>query len=329
MVLNVAFTNIVGKTIQTQLSDSFTFDEFKRVVCDKIDRDAVEHYRFVANNKDLCLENKDEFNKRKHLIKNGTTVFLLRRMNGGGYVEVAILIDIIIQELPKELPKARTNMAECVVCLDEKPCVKICCNFICLACFPRYFKEQDLQLKCLICPRRLPYNHVFVSPDFIRSLESLDEIRKLMKHIDCQICHCGSLLVNETLHAQQQCHQCKRIFCFFCNKDWTAGPEPRRNAQYTCGVNCDYEVKLTYDLLPYVRNRTINIPNSRVCPRCFNVGGYDGKCKYHQCTVCKHIFCFLCLASKEQCFKGPSSYNEQCTEAKPQLFTMFPRIAQS
>ncbi|CAF3886110.1 unnamed protein product [Rotaria sp. Silwood1] len=122
MVINVAFTNIVGKTIQTQLPDNFTFEDFIKVVVDKIDPAGMEQYRFVANNTDLCLENKDEFVKRKHLIKNGTTIFLLRRMNGGGYVESAILINIIIQELPKELLKLRLNLAECVVCLDEKPC---------------------------------------------------------------------------------------------------------------------------------------------------------------------------------------------------------------
>lgn len=329
MVLNVAFTNIVGKTIQTQLSDNFTFDEFKRVLSEKIDRDAVEHYRFVANNKDLCLENKDEFGKRKHLIKNGTTIFLLRRMHGGGYVEAAVLIDIIMQELLKELPKLRTKLGECVVCLDEKPCLKVCCNVICLGCFSRYFKEKDLQLKCMVCPRIIPYSQIFVSHSFIRSLKSLREIRGLMKHIDCQICHCGVLLVNETLYAQQKCHHCQRTFCFFCNKDWKDGQEPRTNAQYTCGVNCDYEIKLNYDLIPYTRNKEISIPNSRVCPTCFNVGGYDGKCKYHQCAICGYTFCFLCLASKEKCFKGPGSFDQQCAETKPQLFTIFPRIANS
>ncbi|CAF2098214.1 unnamed protein product [Rotaria magnacalcarata] len=329
MVINVAFTNIVGKTIQTQLPDNFTFDDFKNLVIDKIDSTAVEHYRFVANNKDLCLDSKDEFTKRKHLIKNGTTIFLLRRMNGGGYVETAILIDIIIQELPKELPKLRMHPAECVVCLDDKQCMKICCTVICMTCFPRYFKEHDLQVKCMICPQQIPYAQFFVSPDFIRSLDSLNKIRGLMKHIDCQICHCGSLLVNETLFAQQTCTHCQRTFCFFCNKDWKDGPEPRHNQRFTCGVNCDYEMKLNYDLIPYVQNKAINIPNSRICPKCFNVGGYDGKCKYHQCVVCKHTFCFLCLAPKVQCYKEPSSIQQLCAEVKRQEFNMFPRIANS
>jgi len=329
MVINVAFTNIVGKTIQTQLPDNFTFDDFKQVVIDKIDPAAVEHYRFIANNKDLCLDNKDEFVKRKNLIKNGVTIFLLRRMNGGGYVEAAILIDIIMQELPKELPKLRMHPAECVVCLDEKPCMNICCSVICATCFPRYFTENDLQIKCMICPQKISYAQFFVSPDFIRSLQSLSEVRELMKNIDCQICHCGSLLVNETLYAQQKCHNCQRTFCFFCNKDWKDGPEIRRNERYTCGVNCDYDMKLNYELIPYAKNKAINIPNSRVCPKCFNVGGYDGKCKYHQCVACKHLFCFLCLASKEQCCKSPNSLVQLCAEVKRQDFTMFPRIANS
>ncbi|CAM4988596.1 unnamed protein product, partial [Rotaria socialis] len=48
MVINVAFTNIVGKTIQTQLPDNFTFEDFIKVVVDKIDPAGVEQYRFVA-----------------------------------------------------------------------------------------------------------------------------------------------------------------------------------------------------------------------------------------------------------------------------------------
>ncbi|CAF1080918.1 unnamed protein product [Adineta ricciae] len=329
MVINVAFTNVVGKTIQTQLPDDFTFDDFKKVVVDKIDHDAVEHYRFIANNKDLCLDNKDEFTKRKHLIKNGGNIFLLRRMHGGGHVEAAILIDIIIEELPGELPKLRMQSGECVVCLDEKPCMTLCCSVICLTCFPRYFKENDLRVRCMICPQEVPYSQFFVTRDFIRALESLNEIRELMKHIDCQICHCGALVVNETLYAQQTCQNCRRIFCFFCNKDWKDGPEPRHNQLFTCGVNCDYDMKLNYDLVPYVQNKEIEIPNSRVCTKCFNVGGYDGKCKYHKCVVCKHTFCFLCLAPKNQCEKTPNSIREVCTTVKRQDFTMFPRITKS
>jgi hypothetical protein len=326
MVLNVAFTNFVGKTIQTQLPDNFTFDDFKNIVLEKIDRDAVEHYRFVANNKDLCLENEDEFAKRKHLIKNGTTIFLLRRMRGGGYVEAAILIDIIIQELPNELTKLEKSSKKCVTCLDDKPCMKICCSFICsdADCFPLYFKSNDLQVKCTLCRKEIPYTEFFVSSDFIRSLESLNEIRGLMKHIDCQVCPCGSLLVNETLYAQQTCTHCQRTFCFFCNKDWKAGSEPRHNEKYTCGVNCDYDVKLSYDLVPYHYSTEFCIPNNRVCPKCYNVGGYDGKCKFHTCAVCSHEFCFFCLKPENLC--SSKDLNTQCAKVKRQEFAVFPHI---
>jgi hypothetical protein len=329
MVLNVSFTNIVGKTIQAQLQDNFSIKDFRTLVAEKIDRAAIEHYRFVANNKDLCLEDEAEFLKRKHLIKNGVTIFLLRRMHGGGHVETSVLIDIIIEELPIEIAKLQMTVNECVVCLDDKPCLTLCCNTICAVCFPSYFKSNDLQLTCMVCRRETPYTKFFVSTDFIHSLESLTKIRELMKNIDCQICHCGALVVNETMFAQQTCQQCQRTFCFFCNKDWNNGLEKRRNDRYTCHVNCDYETKLNFDLIPYVQNKSILIPNSRCCPKCFNVGGYDGKCKYHQCVICKHTFCFLCLAPKIECDKSNDSIKRQCAEVRRQDFTIFPRIANS
>ncbi|CAF3322169.1 unnamed protein product, partial [Rotaria sp. Silwood2] len=37
MVINVSFTNIVGKTILTQLEDNFTYHDFKALVSEKID----------------------------------------------------------------------------------------------------------------------------------------------------------------------------------------------------------------------------------------------------------------------------------------------------
>lgn len=329
MVLNISFINMVGKTIQGQLPNDFSIDHFKKLVAEKIDTAAIEHYRFVANNKDLCLEDEAEFSKRKHLIKNGVTIFLLRRMHGGGNVEVAVLVDIINQELPGELPKLSKTSAECVVCLDDKQCLKLCCTTICLTCFPSYFKSKDLQLTCMVCQRSTPFTSFFVSPDFIRSLESLTTIRQLLKHIDCQICQCGMLAVNETMYAQQTCQQCRRIFCFFCNKDWNHGPERRQNACYTCHVNCDYETKLNFDLVPYVQNKNISIPNSRCCPKCFNVGGYDGKCKYHECVVCQHTFCFLCLLPKSECSTTFDSIKKQCAEARRQDFSIFPRISNS
>ncbi|CAF4018623.1 unnamed protein product [Rotaria sp. Silwood1] len=329
MVINVSFMNIVGKTIQTQLPDDFSIENFRNLISSKIDPSAIQHYRFIANNKELCLDNDEDFAKRKHLIKNGVTIFLLRRMHGGGFVESAVLIDIVIDELPNELRKIQTNINEYIICLEEKPCLTLCCGVICLTCFSNYIKQNDLQLNCLICRRTTPYERFFITADFIRTMISHREIRDLTKNIDCQICHCGALLVNETLFAQQTCQHCRRIFCFFCNKDWTDGAESRRNDRYTCHANCDYKNKLNYDLVPYAQNRNTFIPNSRCCPKCFNVGAYDGKCKYHQCAICRPQFCFLCLAPKAECDKDGNSIKIECGQVKRQDYTMFPRIVGS
>ncbi|CAF3398323.1 unnamed protein product [Rotaria socialis] len=329
MVINVSFITVVGKTIHTQLPDNFSIQDFKTTVIEKIDSSAIQHYRFIVKNKDLCLDDDDEFGKQKHLIKNGTTIFLLRRMHGGGYVETPILIDIIIQELPNELFKLKSIMNECTICMEDRFCFKICCSVICTGCFPLYFKSNNLKLKCLVCQLETLFSNFFISDDFIHSLESLDEILQLMRHIDCQICHCGMLIVNETLYSKQTCQHCKRTFCFFCNKNWNDVIEKRRNDLYTCHLNCDYETKLKYDLIPYVFNKSIMIPNCRCCPKCFNVTSYDGKSKYQQCNICKYHFCFICMASKIECDQANESIKQQCSEIQSQQFTIFPRIAKS
>ncbi|CAF1170053.1 unnamed protein product [Didymodactylos carnosus] len=160
----------------------------------------------------------------------------------------------------------------------------------------------------------LPYEQFFKTEDFIRSLYALDEVRDLMKHIDCQICHCGVLMVNETMYSKQKCEQCKRWFCFFCNKDWKE--EEMKNDQYTCHNHCVYETKLGYDLVPLVVNSQLRVPSRRCCPKCFTLGGYDAKCKYHQCSVCKHRFCFICLETEDQCSKDPLDYMKKCKDVK-------------
>jgi hypothetical protein len=72
----------------------------------------------------------------------------------------------------------------------------------------------------------------------------------------------------------------------------------------------------------------MKIPNRRVCPKCFNFGAYDEKCKYHTCTKCKYTFCFLCLEEADECKrKYKSSYSHRCVlQPATQSYSMFPRL---
>ncbi|CAF0955907.1 unnamed protein product [Didymodactylos carnosus] len=329
MVLNLTFTLLAGKTIVKQINEDIQREEFIDIVSHFIAN--TDAHRFIVNGKQLDLCDDENFEKQKRfLLKNGTTVYVLERMIGGGFVEMSMLIAIILGEMEQELHKLETSMdneSPCAVCKEEPVCLKLCCNRVCKECFCMYFDSCNLKLRCMVCKRQIPYEQIFKTAEFIKSLESLDEIRDLMKHIDCQICRCGTLMVNETLQAQQQCAQCHRHFCFFCNKDWN--DDQMKNDQYTCHSNCDYEVKKSYELVPLKSNPHVLIPNRRCCPRCYMPGAYDEKCKYHTCVTCLYSFCFICLEEEELCkTKYQSNYQHKCTDLKEQHFKDFSTIIQ-
>lgn len=325
--MNISFIIRNGKSFIAQLKHGFTYTDFLFLIHQRFGTNT--NYRFVLSGKELALQSHSAFTKQKYLIRNGVNIFVLDRIKGG-FVEITILKGIIIDDLEEELRTIKTtNDGEyvCEICRDNSNTFRLCCNRVCKSCFGDYFERSSFQLKCMTCRSQLAYSDFFRSDGFIRSLESFDEICKLLKNIDCQICQCGSLLVNETLYSQQKCEVCNRTFCFFCNKDWNEGTGQRRNDLYTCHVNCDYETRITYECVPLQFNKEIKIPNRRFCPKCFTPGAYGSKCKYHTCDICSYSYCFICLNEQNECQqKYSSNYRHQCTEIKKQTYADFPTL---
>jgi hypothetical protein len=326
-MINIHF-NYLDRHYIGQLKENFNLNDLQQLVNCYFKNPS--DYRFVISGKELDLFNTQSFARCQSLFRNGVSILVLKRIRGGGFVEIQILTNIILQDLEKALEQIPTTINEerpCEVCRDNTNCMKLCCNRICKVCFGDYFAHSTFKLRCMTCRQQVPYDRFFVSPDFVRSLESLTEVCELMKYIDCQICHCGSLAVNETLYAQQTCAICKRTFCFFCNKDWNEGSIRRKNDQFTCHASCDYATKLSYELVPLQVNKNVLIPNRRFCPFCFTLGSYDEKCKYHACPTCARSFCFICLEEEDICkTKYGSNYRHKCTDVKKQTYSDFPRI---
>ena len=180
----------------------------------------------------------------------------------------------------------------------------------------------------MFCEGTVDYHTFFKTEDFIDRWSILCEISDLLKNIDCQICYCGTVLFNMTMFAKQQCSNCHRWLCFFCNRTWNG--QTMKNQMYTCTDDCEYERRLQYDLVPLFRVAKILIPDRRCCPNCFIVGGYGNACKYHSCPYCRYQFCFICLETDVDCKeKHHSSAFEPCTNVKKQDYSMFPRIQDS
>ncbi|CAF0955888.1 unnamed protein product [Didymodactylos carnosus] len=334
-MLIVVFEELTdGTTYTASLIHSFTLDHFRNSVPVLGD---LGKYRLLIDDTQLCLDNENIFNTQKRLLYNGVKVTLLDRTYNGTLIEKTLLKEIVLEDLKTELPKLTKVTAVCMFCMCQEQCSIIHCTHVCADCFNNYLEQTDMQLKCLkesrnpadekrICNTVVEYKTFFKTPEFIDKWSILCDVEDMIKNIDCQICYCGALLFNMTLYSKQQCSNCTRWLCFFCNRNWDAAK--MNDVQYTCeDVDCTYERKLAYELVPLVNNPNVLIPNRRCCPKCFRIGAFDNRCKYHCCPNCSHEFCFICLLTKDQCesiFK--SDCYSQCTSIETQHYSMFPKI---
>jgi len=327
-IINVFFASMRGSKHSAQLKVPYTLNDIKKIVYEKFH---LEQYRLIVNGKEMRDDEQDKFEELKKTIKNNTTIYVCQRLHGGsgGMVDIESHKATILVDLQDELRKVPTQLenSECTICLEEKRCIKYCCStIICKECFPDNFVHSDYKIVCLTCNKTLPAETVFVTPQFIQSLNQLDETAMMARNIDFQICTCGTFSINETMYAKQQCGHCKRWFCFFCNEDWDEREKKMKNEKYTCRVNCTWEMKITYQLVTFAYNSEMKIPSRRCCPKCFECGGYDAKCKYHKCK-CGFTFCFICLNSEADCKRiNKSSYSRPCGNFVQQTFAMFPRL---
>lgn len=328
------------------LPHNFNLNDFRNA-CHKVG-DLI-NYRLLIEDKQLCLDNENIFNRQKNLITNGVEILLLPRAPGGTFIEISLLKEILLEELKIELNKLNRIMKECSICTCEELCVQIHCISVCVDCFPNYLQETNFRLRCIQekedeelrrllhfqkapkthpCGEEIDYRVLFKTTEFIDKWSVLCDVMQLITNIDCQICYCGALLFNMTMYSKQQCTNCRRWLCFFCNKNWN--DYSMMNKKYTCeNIDCEYQRRLIYELVPLGGSDRAMIPNRRCCPKCFNVGGYGEKCQYHCCPHCKHRFCFICLRPEDECKIGFRSANPSKCELAEQNYLMFPRVCDS
>jgi hypothetical protein len=327
-IINIIFATMKGIKHTAQLKDGYEVEDIKKIVTEKFGSD---NFRLVVNAQEIQDNNPVKFAELKKSIKNNTTIYVCQRLDGGsgGMLDIDSHKATILVDLQDELRKVATQKinSECMICYEEKKCIKFCCSsIVCKECFPRSFLHSNYKIVCFTCNQTLPPENVFVSPQFIQSLNQLDETKLMARNIDFQICTCGAYSINSTMYAKQKCGYCQRWFCFFCNNDWDERKKNMRNERYTCKANCFWETKITYQLVTLEYNKKMKVPNRRCCPKCFECGSYDQKCKYHKCP-CGHKFCFICLNTEEDCKRiYKSGFNRLCGDVARQSFTIFPRL---
>ncbi|KAG0053256.1 hypothetical protein BGZ83_001426 [Gryganskiella cystojenkinii] len=349
------FRTLDGSTVPSQLKDNFTLNDFLQAVSKalgSLDRDTTLSFRYTVGSKALNVNNTEEFDRQKAHISKDCMIFVLGRLMGGGNILSKTLEDIrklqylcdgsnvggnvlsetfediAKQQLRDELDKVTTQSTNCSICLDtNRDCLRACCAWICREDFERWFLEKQVKVSCIVCSKAIVLRLIFKTPEYIATLQAVEDEREILRNMDCQRClECNALMHNESMNSCQTCVKCGRKFCFFCNRKWNAANMIDR--QNSCGKECVYETMITFRLIPFHYNHDIMIPSERTCPQCFNFGAYDGKCKYHTCTVCKTTFCFLCLEVESECNrKHESRYDHACVRtAVRQNYSMFPRL---
>ncbi|KAK3809173.1 MAG: hypothetical protein J3Q66DRAFT_353143 [Benniella sp.] len=331
-MMQVFFQTLNGRSVVKQLSDSFTLDDFIKTASEVlgVTREETKIWRFSVGGKPLNISNAAEFERNKQYITKDCNIFMLLRLLGGCNFQET-LHNIAKQQFDTELDKVKTSSADCSICFDsETACIKVCCTWMCKEDFKAWFCDaMEFKAFCTICSKELVLGDIFKSPEYVATLRALEEEKLLLKNMDCQRClDCGVLMFNETMYSRQTC-KCGRVFCFFCSRFWNTAT--MNNCQNSCSQDCVYETKLFFDLVPFHYRSDMKIPSQRTCPRCFNLGLYDKKCKYHTCTSCKFTFCFLCTEGQSECQKKfKSSYDHACVPSPvAQTYQMFPRLAAS
>ncbi|KAI7818511.1 hypothetical protein BC939DRAFT_462706 [Gamsiella multidivaricata] len=328
--MQVFFRTPNGRLVARQLLDTLTLDDFIKTAGDVLGttiRDEILSWRYTVGSKPLDVKNAKEFDKcKQHIIKE-CNIFVLGRLLGGSTFPDT-LQTIVEQQLEDELDKVATHSSECSICLDtDTDCLKACCVWMCSEDFKSWILDKQFKTSCILCSKVIMLKDIFKSPEYIATVQALEDEKQLLQNMDCQRClNCNVLMHNETMSSCQTCVKCHRLFCFFCNRNWNAAT--MLNRQNSCGKECVYETMLSFQLVRFHYKRDMKIPSRRTCPRCFNFGAYDGKCKYHSCTVCKFTFCFLCLEEENECKRiHKSQYDHACVRTPvSQTYSMFPRL---
>lgn len=328
--MQVFFRTVSGRTVPVQLLEAFTLDDFVEAASRASgfrSRDETLSFRYTSGSKPLNVNNAEEFARQSQYINDGSNIFVMGRLLGGGTLPDTLQA-IVEQELDGELEKVVTRSTDCTICLDsEMDCVKVCCIWVCTEDFKRWLLEKQFKMSCMLCCKAVSLKAIFKTPEYIATLHALQDEKLLLRNLDCQRClDCNALMHNETLTSRQTCVSCRRQFCFFCNRKWNVATMV--DTKNTCGKECVYETMLSFELIPFHYDQTMMIPNRRTCPKCFNFGDYDRKCKYHSCIECKYTFCFLCLEEESECKrKYKSSYSHRCIqEPVLQTYSMFPLL---
>jgi hypothetical protein len=318
--MQIFVRTLTNKTITIAIEPSATVSALKKLVREK-EGIPEDQQRLTYGIKPL----EDDSNLIDYGIHEGSTLSLLLRMRGGGFPTPGVLRAIMCGDLSLTVASAPHTQDTCKICLtDDTLSVTVCCAKLCDECLVRYLQVHDFSLSCIVCKMHLNVGTVLASPVFQAFVTAKEEIEALMKHIDVQLCTCGALLLNETMYAKQRCTHCQRELCFFCNQDWAGSMV---NQRFMCRPDCEYAKRIVFEQKPLLMGaQNVKVPDRRMCPKCFHLGAYDEKCKYHVCPDCKHEFCFICLKDKATCSKT-STYNTGCSvPLQRQTMTDFPRL---
>ncbi|KAI8710918.1 RING-type domain-containing protein [Fusarium sp. LHS14.1] len=184
----------------------------------------------------------------------------------------------------------------------------------CTACLRRHIETQLDQhgrggCRLLTCPslgcgRRLEYEEVrlyasddaFFKYDEYLKMEALNQIPSFRW---CLAEHCSSGQIHDLVFDNHvACGDCGYQMCFYHQVKWHEG------------LTCEEYDSLKENGDPrFQETQDWMMANTKSCPECgINLQKGDG-CFHMTCTLCRHQFCWECLASWNDIMTGPRGYN--------------------
>ncbi|CAF1308812.1 unnamed protein product, partial [Didymodactylos carnosus] len=272
--LNINFSTLAAKKFNGVFNNDFKYEDLISFI-----EKQLESANFTLIFLGSTITDQT-FSTVKEKIVNNSLIYVVQRLDGGcsNLIDIDTHIKTISSDLDNELKKleSKAKLDICMICTDNILCYNYCCGTkLCKNCFKQTFFNYNQTLKCLICSKQYPNAKFFVSPEILQSLLQLDDAMQLTNNMDFQLCKCGALSHNTTMYSKQQCKQCQRWFCFFCNQDWDVQVKKMQNHKFTCKINCTWETKITYELTKCLYGTTdLFLPNRRCCPKCCQTGAY-------------------------------------------------------
>ena len=259
-------------------------------------------------------------------LSNLSNIFIVFRLKGGSkpFTDTP-------RNLSAEVSRSKENCTIYAVCGGTSPVAKMPCGHpVCAGCLMYYawseVTNNKAEIQCFMCKTlwTLPIVKKYGNATR-KEMELLEEgltknAFKLNPDIwECPGCNNFCTRMDTTIY-RVFCGICNKIkktedYCCKCLRTWKNG-----NSKVDCGHDDCFagSFKSLLNNAPMVSSSYlpgVKFPSKRACVECGLVIEHIGGCKHMMCTLCRTVFCFVCLKRKVDGSSPCGNHNTVCALA--------------